>query len=93
MSKPAVKRLAEELSMEDHLRDKGFYVPSWPRPESSPASPDINLELLPFGGFLRPFEASFQPDADMEAHSPNEENHRWEKHDVKDEMFVHLRSK
>jgi hypothetical protein len=29
----------------------------------------------------------------MEAHSPNEENHRREEHDVEDEMFVHLRSK
>jgi hypothetical protein len=25
----------------------------------------------------------------MEAHPPKEENHRWKKHDVEDEMFVH----
>jgi hypothetical protein len=26
----------------------------------------------------------------MEAHSPEEEDQRWEKHDVEDEMFVHF---
>ena len=76
--------------MEDHLGDKGLYVPSWPRPESSPASPDVNLELLPFGGLPCSFEASFQPDADMETHAPDEENHRWEEHDVEDKVFVHF---
>jgi hypothetical protein len=25
----------------------------------------------------------------METHTPDEENHRWEEHDVEDEVFVH----
>jgi hypothetical protein len=28
----------------------------------------------------------------MEPHAPEEENHRREEHDIKDEMFVHLHS-
>ena len=91
MSEPAVKRLGEELSMEDDFSDKDFNVPSWPSPEPFPASPDVNLELLPFGGFLRSFESSLQPQADMETHAPEEENQRREEHDVENEVFVHLR--
>jgi len=90
MSEPAIEGLAEKFSMEDDLCDKDFYVPSRPHPEFLPASPDINLEFLPFGGFLCPFEASFQPDADMETHPPDEENHRWEEHDVEDKVFFHF---
>jgi hypothetical protein len=29
----------------------------------------------------------------MEAHPPEEEDHRGEKHDIEDKMFVHLHSK
>ena len=89
MSEPAIERLAEKFSMEDDLCDKDFHVPSWPHPEFLPASPDINLEFLPLGGLLCPFEASFQPDADVETHAPDEENHRWEEHDVENKVFVH----
>ena len=90
MSKPAIERLAEKLSMEDDFSDDDFRVPSRPGPESLPASPGISLELLPFGGIFCSFEASFEPDADMEAHAPNEENQRGEEHDVENEVFVHL---
>jgi len=41
------------------------------------------------GGFLRSFEAPFQPDADVEAHAPYEENQRREEHNVENEVFVH----
>jgi len=89
MGEPAIERLAEKFSMEDDLRDKDFRVPSRPHPEFLQASPGINLEFLPFGGLLCPFEASFQPDADTETHAPYEENHRWEEHDVEDKVFAH----
>jgi hypothetical protein len=93
MSKPAEERLAKELSMEDHFSDEDFDVPSGPSPESSPTSPDVDLEFFPFVGILCPFKGSLQPHADMEAHSPKEEDYRREKHDIKDQMFVHLHSK
>jgi hypothetical protein len=89
MSEPAIKRLAEKLPMEDDFSNENFDIPAWPGPESSPASPGINLELLPFGGIFCPFEASLQPDADMEAHTPYEQNQRWEKHHVENKVFVH----
>ena len=89
MSKPAVKRLGKELSMEDDFGDEDFNVPSRSCPEPLPASPDVNLALLPLCGFLRSFESSFQPHAGMKAHAPEEENQRREEHNIKDEVFVH----
>ena len=93
MSEPTVERLSEKLPMEDDFNNENFNVPARPRPESSPASPDVNLKLLPLGGILRSFEAALQPEADVEAHAPYEENHRWEKHDVENEVFVHFLKK
>ena len=89
MGEPAAERLGKELSMEDDFGDQDFNVPSWPCPEPLPASLDVNLELLPLCGFLCSFESSFQPHADMKAHAPEEEDQRGEKHDIKDEVFVH----
>jgi hypothetical protein len=89
MSKPAIKRFTKKFSMKNHFSDEGFNIPTWPGPESPPALPEVNLKFFPFGGFLRPFEGTLQPHADMEAHPPKEENQRREKHDVKNEMFVH----
>jgi len=90
MGKPAIKRLAEKLSMKDHFNDEDFDIPAWPGPESSPASPDVNLEFFPFGGLLCPFEGSLQPHTDMEAQPPEEENQRGEKHNVENEVLVHF---
>ena len=76
--------------MKDDFGDEDFDIPSWPAPESSPTSPDVDLKFFPFGGLLCSFESSLQPETDMLFHSPKEEDQRWEKHDVEDEMFVHL---
>ena len=75
--------------MEDDFNDEDFHVPSRPGPESSPASPDVDLEFFPFGGLLRSFEGSLQPCADMKTHAPEKEDQSWEKHDIEDEVFVH----
>jgi hypothetical protein len=91
MSEPAIKRFTKKFSMKNHFGDQNFDVPTWPGPESSPASPDVDLEFFPFGGFLCSFEGSLQPHADMEAQPPEEEDQRWEKHNVEDKVFVHLR--
>jgi hypothetical protein len=93
MSEPAIERLTKKFSMENHFGDQNFDIPSRPCPESSPASPDVNLEFFPFGGLLCSFEGSLQPHTDVEAHPPEEEDHRGEKHYVEDKMFVHLHSK
>jgi hypothetical protein len=79
--------------MKDDFGDENFDVATRPGPESSPTSPDVDIKFFPFGGFLCSFEGSLQPHTDMEAHPPEEEDHRWEKQNVEDEMFVHLRSK
>jgi hypothetical protein len=89
MSEPAVERLGEELSMKDDFGDEDYYIPTRPGPESSPAPPDVDIKFSPFGDILCSFKGSLQPHTDMEAHPPKEENHRWKKHDVEDEMFVH----
>ena len=89
MSKPTVEGLTKKFSVKDYLGDENFEIPNGSCPKSSPASPHVDLQLLPFRGVLCSFESSLQPQADMKAHAPNEENQGWEKHDVKDEMFVH----
>ena len=89
MSEPTVERLSVKLPMEDDFSNENFNIPTRPRPEFSPASPDVNLKLLSLGGVLRSFEASFQPDADVKAHTPEEEDYRWEEHDVEKKVFVH----
>ena len=76
--------------MENHFNDEDFNIPTWSCPESSPTSPDVNLEFFPFGGLLCSFEGSLQPYTDMEAHPPKEEDQRGEKHNIEDEVFVHL---
>jgi hypothetical protein len=92
MSKPTVEGLAKKFSVKDHLGDENFYIPKGSCPESPPALPEVNLKFFPFGGFLRSIEGSLQPHADMESHPPKEENQRGEKHDIEDEVFVHLPS-
>jgi hypothetical protein len=89
VSEPAVEGLAEKLPMENDFSNENLEIPAGPQPESSPTSPDVNLKLLPLGRLLRSFEASFQPEADVETHAPYEENHRWKKHDVENKVFVH----
>jgi hypothetical protein len=92
MSKPTVKGLTKKFSVKDYLGDENFDIPNGSCPKSSPASPDVNLQLLPFCGFLRSIEGSLQPHADMESHPPKEEDQRREKHNVENEVFVHLPS-
>jgi hypothetical protein len=80
MCQPAVEGLAKELSMEDNLSDKNFYVPTWSRPESPPSSPQIELSLLPLGSLIEPFNSPFQPRANVQTHAPKEKDHRGKKH-------------
>ena len=75
--------------MEDDFGDEDFYIPTRPGPESSPASPDVDIKFFPFGDILCSFKGSLQPHTDMEAQPPEEEDHRWEKQNVEDEMFIH----
>jgi hypothetical protein len=90
MSEPAIKRLAEKLSVEDDFSDEDFDIPTRLLPESSPTSSNVNLTFFPLGGILFAFERTLQPHADMETHPPEEENQSWEKHDVEDEVLVHI---
>ncbi len=89
MSEPAIKRLAEKLSVKDDFSDEDLDIPTRPNPESFPTSSNINLTFFPFGGILFSFERTLQPHADMETHPPEEEDQRRKKHDVEDEVLVH----
>jgi hypothetical protein len=93
MSEPAIKRFSKKLSMKNHFGDEYSDIPTRPSRKSSPDSPEVNLEFFPFGGLLCPMEGSLQPHVDMETHPPEEENQRGEKHDIEDEVLVHLCSK
>jgi len=75
--------------MEDDFSNENFKIPARPPPESSPAFPDVNLKLLPFGGILRAFKASLQPQTDVKPHPPEKENQCGQEHDVENEVFVH----
>jgi hypothetical protein len=75
--------------MEGHLSDKNFYVPTWPRPESSPSLPQIEFKLLPLCSLIKPFNSPFQPRANVQTHAPKEKDHRGKKHKIEDEVFVH----
>ena len=54
---------------------------------------EVDLEFLPTGGLVCPSRGSLQPHADMETQPPKEEDHRWEKHNVEDEVLVQFGSK